>query len=203
VCRSWVWDRCPASVGFDEDPWTGRIPGWTGPTRMCGHSAAAGRVRAATTGEHVCDKSTTQWTAAHKHPRQPPPRIRRPGLSRPPSLPQRPDPRPAGTARCIWRDPTETGQHPPHAGPPVLISTADRRVWARVVALGRSRAGCPCTFPALNDEQPAHPRLPPGRPSPGPRPPGSRRLRESRPLPGSHQLPGPWWSAPDWPVGLG
>jgi len=57
--------------------------------------AAAGRVRAASTPEHVCEESTSQWTAGHKHPRQPPPRIRRPGLSRLPQQQQLPNPRPA------------------------------------------------------------------------------------------------------------
>jgi len=55
--------------------------------------------------EHVCEESTSQWTAGHKHPRQPPPRIRRPGLSR---LPQLPNPRPADDRRVNWEPPTDT-----------------------------------------------------------------------------------------------
>ena len=35
MCRCWVWDRGPASVGFDQDPSTERTPVETDPIRMC------------------------------------------------------------------------------------------------------------------------------------------------------------------------
>ena len=86
------WPQVCAPQGLDCCPWqAASAAGCNLPSLP----AAAGRVRAASTGEHVCDKSTSQWTAGHKHPRQPPRRIRRPGLTRLARLAQLPDPRPA------------------------------------------------------------------------------------------------------------